>query len=946
MRNDGCALIKCSECRKFEHIQDHFEEIMKYQQSRAYTNATLVQGIGKIYKIDYVCVYDESKVYIPESVQREVNPSFLLPYQEPTSTLDIEAIYGGYYINHVGHFIIENLARLWFAKEHPDLPIIWNSPAVKIPAYQQELFDIYGIQNKFIFVSEPTRVQKLHIPMPLARHKAYYSHEYFHTLGVYEGQKTVPGKKIFISRSEISGRGYINEKEIEQYARDRGYKIIIPEHISMQERLDEYSSAEEILMTYASSIFPAILIKNFSTKVRIFPRFIDPPCRAMVQFYENVHELRCNEEIVYKGSVHSGNLLYTSMENIEKCLENNQYLDETSYVDSSNIERSMRLQKESMPFEIDFIKSIRQAISLRNDHKVHDYINKSLNEYCNTYDTLENKQDISDNFNSLCNMLFEEIKDKSHIIDNLKIFLCRYDFEYGFSQKYFVNIVRNIPSALYAKEKIAILEDTLERVAANCYDVSDWFLDMCQIHLSELYILTNQDKKAYALYDSMCLRMQKFVCVYEEYIQYFVQQMFLKRHDFSKALESIEKGFALEKQWLQGYVFLANIYQAMGDIDASIAHITQAIALKPRNFRYISMHLQYLRSKHALDVVDSIIEQTAQTIPHWTDFHIQLSYNWNLKGDLDKAVYHAQQAVQVDPQNIQWKWHLSSLLCRQRNFIAAHELVEGVLQKNPTLAEAYTQLSHVYSAQGECDKALEYAIKARELTPENIWCIIHLTNLYRANGDYGTAQELMQQYILKAPYWGEPYVQCSYIYDAQGEVDSAISYARKAAEAEPYTLKYITHLCEMLRKNQKYEEVLEIMAAAMEMHPYWAEPYVHISHVYNAQGNIEKAIEYARKATEMAPYTLGYKAHLSRLLCNNQNFDLAAMLMTKCIEEFPYFAEAHAHMAAIAEAKAAQCAHEVMEKPYVSMRKKLWHGLHSCTWVAKLKPYIKRMLHR
>src|SRR6056297_1300280 len=64
-------------------------------------------------------------------------------------------IFGGYMIDHYGHFLLESLARLWFAVDN-DLPIVWAS-GVNLQDYQKDILTRLGIDlGRMLFLKKPT----------------------------------------------------------------------------------------------------------------------------------------------------------------------------------------------------------------------------------------------------------------------------------------------------------------------------------------------------------------------------------------------------------------------------------------------------------------------------------------------------------------------------------------------------------------------------------------------------------------------------------------------------------------------------------------------------------------------------------------------------------------------------------------------------------------------
>ena len=75
-------------------------------------------------------VYDDNDEYVEDTAlnrrageQGEPMPRDLFP--QVTDSDAPEAIYAGTLYYHFGHFLLESLARAWYANQHPDLPFVW-----------------------------------------------------------------------------------------------------------------------------------------------------------------------------------------------------------------------------------------------------------------------------------------------------------------------------------------------------------------------------------------------------------------------------------------------------------------------------------------------------------------------------------------------------------------------------------------------------------------------------------------------------------------------------------------------------------------------------------------------------------------------------------------------------------------------------------------------------
>ncbi|MBO4334912.1 MAG: glycosyltransferase family 61 protein [Desulfovibrio sp.] len=195
------------------------------------------------------------------------------PLLPVTATLSDSMIFGGFLFKHYGHFLLESLSRLWFAKEHPDLPIIWVGRDPDILDFQQEIFVLLGLKNPTRYADHPVRIRRLFLPNPgfLIPHIFTPFHEQF--LAVQEPSPTLPGKKIYISRRHFGGDScLLNEEELELRLVHKGFHIYYPEKHSIREQLAYLSSAEKILALEGSALHTLILLTSLKAQILIMPR--------------------------------------------------------------------------------------------------------------------------------------------------------------------------------------------------------------------------------------------------------------------------------------------------------------------------------------------------------------------------------------------------------------------------------------------------------------------------------------------------------------------------------------------------------------------------------------------------------------------------------------------------------------------------------------------------
>ncbi len=167
------------------------------------------------------------------------------------------------------------------------------------------------------------------------------------------------------------------------------------------------------------------------------------------------------------------------------------------------------------------------------------------------------------------------------------------------------------------------------------------------------------------------------------------------------------------------------------------------------------------------------------------------------------------------------------------------KITEQVLEENhPDLANSYNNISTIYHTKGDYDRALEFALKAlnifeqvlEENHPYLATLYSNISMIYRDKGDYDQALE----FALKAlnifeqvleenhPDLATSYNNISMIYQDKGNYDRSLEFALKALKIR--------------------EQVLE------ENHPSLATSYNNISMIYQDKGNYDRSLEFALKA--------------------------------------------------------------------------------------------------
>ena len=221
-------------------------------------------------------VYDEDDNYVDDTAlnrrsgeQGAPVPRDLFPVAADSDAP--EAIYAGTLYFHFGHFLLESLARAWYAHQYPDVPFVWAGAhtwqGVELKPWQSEILDILMIKNPTRIIADPARFELLHIPDIGYRYDDRFHPEHAEFLGRYEGPAQVPGHRLWLSRSMIgSDVRDLNSAPAERRLAGAGWTITHPETLSIREQLDHLGRAEIVAGEEGSAFHILILLKDVASK--------------------------------------------------------------------------------------------------------------------------------------------------------------------------------------------------------------------------------------------------------------------------------------------------------------------------------------------------------------------------------------------------------------------------------------------------------------------------------------------------------------------------------------------------------------------------------------------------------------------------------------------------------------------------------------------------------
>lgn len=257
------------------------------------------------------------------------------------------------------------------------------------------------------------------------------------------------------------------------------------------------------------------------------------------------------------------------------------------------------------------------------------------------------------------------------------------------------------------------------------------------------------------------------------------------------------------------------------------------------------------------------------------------------------GVAHAQEALKLDPDNVDAHRLLARIYIRTLGDMGAGEVQKESL-----------------------DKAIEQFQAILKLQPDDAYSALWLARLYRFENQHDASEKVLRDLLQREPDNGQALEQLSQLLIDEGRSQEAITvlsqaaadssspdlydllgdaysqqkdYAkaedayRKAVEDEPEEARHRHGLAQALMAEDKYAEALEQFKKLSEMEPGTADNYLRMSELYRRLGHYDQAETALLRAKQLAPGSLEILFNEALLYEDQGRFDDAVKVLSDAI---------------------------------------------------------------
>jgi eukaryotic-like serine/threonine-protein kinase len=312
----------------------------------------------------------------------------------------------------------------------------------------------------------------------------------------------------------------------------------------------------------------------------------------------------------------------------------------------------------------------------------------------------------------------------------------------------------------------------------------------------------------------------------EAYDAYLRGLAFEARSDFDalgKAIGSYEQAVELDPNFALGWARLSRghgllYFREAGEItasrrDAAKSALDTAQKLQP-NSRETLLALGYYQFWVLRDygLAKTTFKRVQKMLPGSSDALVGLAAVSRREGHWDESVAYWEQALALDPRNVELLVHAASTRTELRQFQAALKLYDRALDIVPNEPNLMASKAGIYQAEGNLEQAAKFLSQINAQTPSPIALGIKMTQL-RLERNYAEVIRLLQARQARPPSASETIKAITQVELALHQrVASDTAGAKVAAEQARNTLE---QLCKNQPDNPDFVALLSLAYAAL-----------------------------------------------------------------------------------------------------------------------------------
>ena len=287
---------------------------------------------------------------------------------------------------------------------------------------------------------------------------------------------------------------------------------------------------------------------------------------------------------------------------------------------------------------------------------------------------------------------------------------------------------------------------------------------------------------------------------------------------------------ALKREPHQGawHYELAELLRRQGN-PAAVDHYAAAVQLAPDEPRHWLGLVEGLLECNERDIAQETIERALLRFSDNPALHAAAGAIQEAQGEIERAAWHYERALDRDPQNAGYCWRLGRAQLELNNLDAARELLERALTLDPDSADAHAAIARLFARENDRRAALIHSQRAAELRPNDPALQVQRAEALTHMRRFDEARQALERALQYAPSDPEVLARYGEMALTVGMYHEALSAFERAIAQRPDEPKYHFFAGRAHRRLKQYSRAIERFRRAVRLHPGYSEAVIELS---------------------------------------------------------------------------------------------------------------------